>query len=50
MIARFSPVMSAVVEFAAAGGLVLGICNGQILCEAGCSRRAPAERVAFRLS
>jgi phosphoribosylformylglycinamidine synthase len=35
-IARFSPVMRAVKEFAAAGGLVLGICNGfQILCEAG---------------
>jgi phosphoribosylformylglycinamidine synthase len=35
-IARFSPVMGAVREYAAAGGLVLGICNGfQILCEAG---------------
>lgn len=35
-IARFSPVMKAVQEFAANGGLVLGICNGfQILCEAG---------------
>jgi phosphoribosylformylglycinamidine synthase len=35
-IARFSPVMTAVLEFAAQGGLVLGICNGfQILCEAG---------------
>jgi len=35
-IARFSPVMRAVKEFAAAGGLVLGICNGfQILVEAG---------------
>ncbi len=35
-IARFSPVMQAVQRFAAAGGLVLGICNGfQILCEAG---------------
>ncbi len=34
-IARFSPVMQAVQRFAAAGGLVLGICNGfQILCEA----------------
>lgn len=34
--ARFSPVMQGVVEFAARGGLVLGICNGfQILCEAG---------------
>jgi phosphoribosylformylglycinamidine synthase len=35
-IARFSPVMQAVKQFADAGGLVLGICNGfQILCEAG---------------
>ena len=35
-IARFSPAMRAVTEFAEGGGLVLGICNGfQILCEAG---------------
>jgi phosphoribosylformylglycinamidine synthase len=35
-IARFSPVMSAVGEFAAAGGPVVGICNGfQVLTEAG---------------
>lgn len=35
-IARFSPVMQAVQQFAAAGGRVAGICNGfQILCEAG---------------
>lgn len=35
-IARFSPVMQAVQNFAANGGHVLGICNGfQILCEAG---------------
>jgi phosphoribosylformylglycinamidine synthase I len=35
-IARFSPAMAAVADFAAEGGLVLGICNGfQILCEAG---------------
>ena len=35
-IARFSPVMPAVRDFAADGGLVIGICNGfQILCEAG---------------
>jgi len=34
-IARFSPIMQAVQQFAANGGLVLGICNGfQILCEA----------------
>ena len=35
-IARFSPIMQAVREFAVKGGPVLGICNGfQILCEAG---------------
>ena len=35
-IARFSPVMDAVGEFAAAGGPVVGICNGfQVLTEAG---------------
>jgi phosphoribosylformylglycinamidine synthase I len=35
-IARFAPVMEEVAEFARAGGLVLGICNGfQVLCEAG---------------
>jgi phosphoribosylformylglycinamidine synthase len=35
-IARFSPVMESVANFAAHGGLVWGICNGfQILCESG---------------
>ncbi len=35
-IARFSPIMQSVVDFANNGGLVFGICNGfQILCEAG---------------
>ena len=35
-LARFSPIMDAVTEHAAAGGLVIGICNGfQVLCEAG---------------
>jgi phosphoribosylformylglycinamidine synthase I len=35
-LARFSPVMDAVAEFAAAGGPVVGICNGfQVLTEAG---------------
>jgi phosphoribosylformylglycinamidine synthase len=35
-IARFSPIMTAVGEFAARGGPVLGICNGfQVLLEAG---------------
>lgn len=33
-IARFSPMMQSVIEFAQAGGKVLGVCNGfQILCE-----------------
>ncbi len=35
-IAQFSPIMAAVKDHAAAGGLVIGICNGfQILCETG---------------
>jgi len=35
-IARFSPMMQAVVDFANKGGKVLGVCNGfQILCESG---------------
>lgn len=35
-IARFSPMMQSVIEFANTGGKVLGVCNGfQILCEAG---------------
>jgi phosphoribosylformylglycinamidine synthase len=35
-IARFSPIMEAVVAHARAGGAVFGICNGfQVLCEAG---------------
>ncbi|WP_448528005.1 phosphoribosylformylglycinamidine synthase I [Raineya sp.] len=35
-IARFSPIMSEIVDFAEKGGFVLGICNGfQILTEAG---------------
>lgn len=35
-IARFSPVMDAVADFASRGKFVIGICNGfQILCEAG---------------
>lgn len=35
-IARFSPVMGSITEFAAAGGPVVGICNGfQVLTEAG---------------
>lgn len=35
-IARFSPIMDAVIQFAETGGFVFGICNGfQVLCEAG---------------
>ena len=35
-IARFSPVMKSIIEQAARGVLVLGVCNGfQILCESG---------------
>jgi phosphoribosylformylglycinamidine synthase len=35
-LARFAPMMESVKEFAARGGLVMGLCNGfQILCEAG---------------
>ena len=35
-IARFSPVMTAVIAHANKGGFVLGVCNGfQILCESG---------------
>ena len=33
-IARFSPIMQSVIEFAGKGGKILGVCNGfQILCE-----------------
>jgi len=52
-IARFAPVMEAVAEFARAGGIVLGICNGfQVLCEAGLLPGAllpnPTLRFVFR--
>ena len=49
-IARFSPVMEAVAEFAREGGRVLGICNGfQVLCEAGLLPGAlrPNESLSF---
>jgi phosphoribosylformylglycinamidine synthase len=49
-IARFSPAMNAVAEFARDGGAVLGICNGfQVLCEAGLLPGAllPNEGVRF---
>ena len=35
-IARFSPIMQNIIEFAGKGGLVFGVCNGfQVLCESG---------------
>jgi phosphoribosylformylglycinamidine synthase I len=35
-VAKFSPMMQSVIEFANKGGKVLGVCNGfQILCESG---------------
>jgi len=49
-IARFSPAMRAVADFAAEGGYVLGICNGfQVLCEAGLLPGAlrPNESLSF---
>jgi phosphoribosylformylglycinamidine synthase subunit PurQ / glutaminase len=49
-IARFSPAMRAVADFAANGGFVLGICNGfQVLCEAGLLPGAlrPNESLSF---
>jgi phosphoribosylformylglycinamidine synthase len=49
-IARFSPAMRAVGDFAAEGGPVLGICNGfQVLCEAGLLPGAlrPNESLSF---
>jgi phosphoribosylformylglycinamidine synthase len=48
-IARFSPVMEAVREFALSGGAVLGICNGfQVLCEAGLLPGALLPNVGLR--
>jgi phosphoribosylformylglycinamidine synthase I len=48
-IARFSPVMGAVADFAREGGPVLGICNGfQVLCEAGLLPGALLPNVSLR--
>jgi len=48
-IARFSPATAAVREFAEAGGLVLGICNGfQVLCEAGLLPGALLQNASLR--
>src|SRR6266516_192494 len=49
-IARFAPVMEEVAEFARAGGLVLGICNGfQVLCEAHLLPGALLPNVSLKL-
>ena len=48
-IARFSPMMESVAEFAREGGPVLGICNGfQVLCEAGLLPGALLPNVGLR--
>ena len=48
-IARFSPVMASVIEFAGDGAPVLGICNGfQVLCEAGLLPGALLPNVGLR--
>jgi phosphoribosylformylglycinamidine synthase subunit PurQ / glutaminase len=48
-IARFSPLMESVAEFARGGGPVLGICNGfQVLCEAGLLPGALLPNVGLR--
>ena len=59
-IARFAPIMTEVIEFARAGGYVMGICNGfQVCCEAGLlpgalltniGRRFVCRQVALELS
>ena len=48
-IARFSPVMETVADFARSGGPVLGICNGfQVLCEAGLLPGALLDNLSLR--
>lgn len=50
-IARFSPVMKSVIEFAESGGLVWGICNGfQVLLEAGLLPGAMLRNRSLRFS
>jgi len=50
-IARFSPVMQPVIEFAQSGGLVWGICNGfQVLLEAGLLPGAMLKNRSLRFS
>jgi len=48
-IARFSPIMRAVIKFAENGGLVIGICNGfQVLLEAGLLPGAMRKNLGMR--
>lgn len=48
-IARFSPVMAAVAEFARSGGPVVGVCNGfQVLTEAGLLPGALHKNIGLR--
>jgi phosphoribosylformylglycinamidine synthase len=48
-IARFAPIMTEVIEFAAEGGYVMGICNGfQVCCEAGLLPGALLTNVSLR--
>lgn len=50
-IARFSPIMKEVMEFAGKGGYVFGVCNGfQILCEAGLLPGALLPNVSHKFS
>jgi phosphoribosylformylglycinamidine synthase I len=50
-IARFSPIMDSVMDFAAKGGYVFGVCNGfQVLCEAGLVPGALLRNEALRFS
>jgi phosphoribosylformylglycinamidine synthase len=50
-LARFSPVMESVAEFAREGGPVLGICNGfQVLCEAGLLPGALLDNAGLRFA
>jgi phosphoribosylformylglycinamidine synthase subunit PurQ / glutaminase len=47
-VARFSPLMQSVIEFAQKGGKVLGICNGfQILCESHLLPRYYVSRIYY---
>lgn len=48
-IARMSPIMDDVIDFAKKGGPVLGVCNGfQVLCEAGLLPGALVRNAAIR--